>query len=58
KLITVTMWAWTEWIGFVIVYILGNHTLFSFYVTDFMPVVDTYVVVSLFRLIQKINILK
>ncbi|AAK43320.1 glycosyltransferase [Saccharolobus solfataricus] len=58
KLITTTMWAWTMWIGFVIVYILGNHTLFSFYVTDFMPVVDAYVVVSLFKLVQKINILK
>ncbi|BDC00144.1 glycosyltransferase family 39 protein [Saccharolobus caldissimus] len=58
KLITVTMWAWTEWIGFVIVYFLGNHTLFSFYVTDFMPVVDIYVVVALFKLAQRINILK
>ncbi|AOL16321.1 glycosyltransferase [Sulfolobus sp. A20] len=58
KLIVTTMWAWTEWIGFVIVYFLGNHTLFSFYVTDFMPVVDVYVVMSLFKLVQKINILK
>ncbi|WP_338599318.1 glycosyltransferase family 39 protein [Sulfolobus tengchongensis] len=58
KLITTTMWAWTIWIGFVIVYILGNHTLFSFYVTDFMPAVDVYVVTSLFKLAQKINVLK
>ncbi|MCI2414250.1 MAG: glycosyltransferase family 39 protein [Candidatus Aramenus sp.] len=55
RLITMTMWAWTEWLGFLTVYALGNHTLFSFYVTDFAPVVDTYVVVSLFFLVENLK---
>ncbi|AWR96708.1 glycosyltransferase [Acidianus sulfidivorans JP7] len=48
KLIMTTIFAWTEWLGFTLVYFLGNHTLFSFYVTDFAPFVDSYVVISLF----------
>ena len=49
KLITLTMSAWIMWLGFVAVYFLGNHTLFSFYVTDFAPLSNTYIVVSLFK---------
>ncbi|AWR94294.1 glycosyltransferase family 39 protein [Acidianus brierleyi] len=58
RLITVTMWAWTEWLGFVLVYILGNHTLFSFYVADFGAVIDAYIVTSLFFLVQNMKNLK
>lgn len=50
KYITMTMWAWTEWLTFILVYFLGNHTLFSFYVTDFSPVIDTYVAISVIEL--------
>ncbi|MEL9990214.1 MAG: glycosyltransferase family 39 protein [Thermoproteus sp.] len=34
---------WSVWAGFVVVYALGNHTLFSFYVSDFSPMVDVFV---------------
>ncbi|EZQ11259.1 glycosyltransferase [Candidatus Acidianus copahuensis] len=53
KMIMLTMFGWTEWLGFLAVYFLGNHTMFSFYYTDFAPFVDTYVVVSLFALGKK-----
>jgi len=58
RLITVTMWAWTEWLGFMLVYILGNHTLFNFYVADFGAVIDVYIVTSLFFLVQNMKNLK
>jgi predicted membrane-bound dolichyl-phosphate-mannose-protein mannosyltransferase len=52
KSIILTMSAWTMWIAFVIVYILGNHTLFSFYVTDFAPIVNVYIPVALFKFLK------
>ncbi|ARM75184.1 glycosyltransferase family 39 protein [Acidianus manzaensis] len=57
KMIMTTMFAWTEWLGFTLVYFLGNHTLFSFYVTDFAPFLDSYVVISLF-MIARYTLLK
>ncbi|BCU66579.1 glycosyl transferase [Sulfolobales archaeon HS-7] len=45
-------WAWIEWFGFVMVYVLGNHTLFSFYVTDFSPVIDASLAPGVFRVAQ------
>lgn len=54
NLIFTSMWAWTEWLGFLMVYFLGNHTLFSFYVTDFSPVVDVFVAVSMIYLVDKL----
>ncbi|BFH72750.1 glycosyltransferase family 39 protein [Sulfurisphaera javensis] len=56
KLITLTMAAWTMWIAFVAVYFLGNHTLFSFYVTDFAPILNTYIAASIFKLIKNIDL--
>ncbi|BDC18465.1 glycosyltransferase family 39 protein [Acidianus sp. HS-5] len=58
KMIITTMFAWSEWLGFVLVYILGNHTQFSFYVTDFAPFVDSYVVIVLFTIARKFYIRK
>ena len=52
KSIILTMSAWTMWIAFVIVYVLGNHTLFSFYVTDFAPIVNVYIPVALFKFLK------
>ncbi|MFP3226265.1 MAG: glycosyltransferase family 39 protein [Sulfolobaceae archaeon] len=52
KSIILTMSAWTMWIAFVIVFILGNHTLFSFYVTDFAPIVNVYIPVALFKFLK------
>ena len=56
KLITLTMSAWTMWLSFAAVYFLGNHTLFSFYVTDFAPLVNTYIAVSIFKALKKIDL--
>lgn len=53
RVIMTSMFAWTEWLGFTLVYFLGNNTLFSFYVTDFAPFIDTFVVISLFMLAKK-----
>ncbi len=50
RYITMSMWAWTMWLAFVLVYFLGNHTLFSFYVTDFSPVVDVYDAIAIVEL--------
>jgi len=54
KLITTTTYALSVWLGFIIVYFLGNNTLFSFYVSDFSPVADVYVVVSAITLSEKL----
>ncbi|MFP3218008.1 MAG: glycosyltransferase family 39 protein [Acidianus sp.] len=58
KIIMTTMFAWSEWLGFVLVYVLGNHTQFSFYVTDFAPFVDSYIVIVLFMIARKFYIKK
>jgi predicted membrane-bound dolichyl-phosphate-mannose-protein mannosyltransferase len=55
KMITTTMYAWSIWLGFIIVYFLGNNTLFSFYVSDFSPIVDVYVVVSAIKTAEYIQ---
>lgn len=57
KTIIISMFAWSEWLGFTLVYFLGNHTLFSFYVTDFAPFVDSFVVIALFLLAKKYVVL-
>lgn len=56
KLITLTMSAWAMWLTFVVVYFLGNHTLFSFYVTDFAPMVNTYIAASIFKMLKKLDV--
>lgn len=56
KLVTLTMSAWTMWLAFVAIYFLGNHTLFSFYVTDFAPLVNTYIAASIFKALKKIDV--
>jgi len=56
KLITLTMSAWTMWLAFVVAYFLGNHTLFSFYVTDFAPLVNTYIPASIFKALKRIDV--
>ena len=56
KLITLTMSAWVMWLAFVAVYFLGNHTLFSFYVTDFAPLVNTYIPASIFKALKRIDV--
>lgn len=56
KLIIFTMSAWSIWLGFVAVYFLGNHTLFSFYVTDFATISDVYVPISLFKFLNWIEL--
>ncbi|MFZ8855812.1 MAG: glycosyltransferase family 39 protein [Candidatus Nanopusillus sp.] len=38
------------YLGFFLIYMLGNDTLFTFYVADFMPMVYVYIVSSLFLL--------
>ncbi|BCU69382.1 glycosyltransferase family 39 protein [Stygiolobus caldivivus] len=55
KSIILTMSAWTMWLAFCVVYILGNHTLFSFYVTDFAGIIDVYVTVSIFKFYKWIS---
>jgi len=49
-----SMFAWTVWLGLVLVYFLGNHTLFSFYVTDFSPVLDVFVVPASFKVVNEV----
>ena len=38
------------YLGFFLIYMLGNDTLFTFYVIDFMPMVYVYIISSLFLL--------
>ncbi|MEM0174195.1 MAG: glycosyltransferase family 39 protein [Sulfolobaceae archaeon] len=54
KLITTSTYALSIWLGFVLVYFLGNNTLFSFYVSDFSTVADVYVVVSAIALSERL----
>ncbi|QIW25131.1 glycosyltransferase [Sulfolobus sp. S-194] len=56
KLVTLTMSAWIMWLAFVAIYFLGNHTLFSFYVTDFAPLVNTYISASIFKALKKADL--
>ncbi|AHC50905.1 glycosyltransferase [Sulfolobus acidocaldarius SUSAZ] len=56
KLIIFTMSAWSIWLGFVAVYFLGNHTLFSFYVTDFATISDVFIPISLFKFLNWIEL--
>lgn len=47
RLAIATAFPWSMWAGFAVVYALGNHTLFSFYVSDFSPMVDVFVASAL-----------
>ncbi|MEJ2770381.1 MULTISPECIES: glycosyltransferase family 39 protein [unclassified Stygiolobus] len=55
KSIILTISAWAIWLSFCVVYILGNHTLFSFYVTDFAAIINVYVPVSIFKFYRWIS---
>ena len=53
KMNIVTVAGWTMWLSLVVVWLLGNHTLFSFYVADFEPFVDVTVVAGAYMIVDK-----
>jgi len=50
KVIVSYLYPLSIYLGFFLVYFLGNTTLFTYYITDFMPMIYIYVVSSLFLL--------
>lgn len=54
-LLYVSSWGWIMWFSFLVVYILGNHTLFSFYVVDFSPIFDVMIVPGLFSVVNRVT---
>ena len=38
------------YLGFFLIYFLGNTTLFTYYIIDFMPMIYVYIISSLFLL--------
>ncbi len=50
KIILVGIYPLFMYFGYILIYILGNDTLFSFYVSQFMPLIYIYVISSLFLL--------
>lgn len=55
KLLMVSAFPWSIWAGFALVYALGNKTLFSFYVSDFSPMVDVFVPTALVALLASLE---
>lgn len=55
KLLMVSAFPWSVWAGFALVYALGNRTLFSFYVSDFSPMVDVFVPAALVALLASLE---
>ncbi|MFB6489969.1 MAG: glycosyltransferase family 39 protein [Thermoproteus sp. AZ2] len=52
RLAITAMYAWSIWLGFALVWLVGNHTLFSFYVSDFSPIVDVFVIAATIALVR------